>query len=253
MRRKALAGLGLPLALAFTAGIATPAHAASTTSWQLNEPAGAKTAFSSGVTGLNGVVGAGITTGVSSGDRTVYKFTGAGKVAVADSKKNPAINPGARDFEFSVTFRKSVQAQEANLFQKRLAGTIKDPETGAKVGNGQWKVDTTYGDQYCTFRGDETTLTGDPSSPDAGGIKVRATLAKDVWYTITCKKTASAISISIKNENSGKVIATRTAAKAVGTLQPNTAPVTLGGKAGDCGTNCDYLQGEIDKASITIY
>ena len=252
MRPKVLAGFGLPLALALTAGTAMPAHAATATGWQLNEPAGAKTAFSSGVTGLNGVVGAGITTGVSSGGGTVYKFTGAGKVAVADSKKSPAINPGARDFEFSVRFRKSVQAQEANLFQKRLAGTIKDPETGTKVGNGQWKVDTTYGDQYCTFRGDETTLTGNPGDPNAGGIKVRTTLKKDVWYTITCKKTATSISISIKND-AGKVVAAKSAAKAVGTLQPNTAPVTIGGKAGTCGTNCDYLKGEIDYASVTIY
>ena len=226
-----VAGLAVPMAMALTTSVASPAQAAGTITWNLNEAKGAKNAFSS-PGGHTGAVGSGITTGGGS-----YRFTGGGVVRIPSA---PALNPGNRNFEFSVRFKKATSGGEYNLFQKRLAGTR----------NGQWKIDTTFGDQYCVFRGDKTAdLTGRPTAAQ-GVAKVRKTLAPGAWYTITCKKTANAISITVKNAGGG-VIASKTERKAVGALPANTAPVTIGGKA-PCKRGCDYFRGQIDWAKLTI-
>jgi Laminin G domain len=212
------------------AGTAVPAQAAVTTvaSWQMNEPAGARTMVDSSTYHINGTVGSLVRTGVAVDGATGYLFPGGTArdarrvVTVSD---NAHLDPGTANVHFTVRVRTTNTS--ANIMQKGQA----------KTSGGFYKLDVVRGIAKCTFVGSSGGL----------GIGSRTAVNDGKWHSIKCARVGSIIALQV---DSGAV---RRVTRASGTIS-NASPLSIGGKT-SCNppkVNCDYLSGDVDSAVIQL-
>ncbi len=210
-------------ALAAT-GSAESASAAATpvANWQMNEPAGARTMWSSGG-GPFGKVGPLIQTGVVLNGATGYRWTGQNLDGVRPERlvtvDNSALNPGSGGF--AVTVRMFTGTGHQNIVQKGQANTA----------GGYFKMDMVQGRAFCTFRG-----------PDGfRGVGSSQTLWDRTWHTVRCERHSAGVKIIVDGGTP------RTNYGPSG-LIANSTPLTIGGKlyCNPPTVGCDYFIGNLD-------
>ena len=142
-----------------------------------------------------------------------------------------SLSSGSQDLRVSISFR-TVSAGEHNLIQKGQSTTP----------GGFWKLELnpdgpTPGIARCTFKG----------SSGGGSVTSSRVLNDGAWHSMTCRRTASTISLTIDGVTTAKSLRTGSIA--------NTKPVSIGGKVScnpSSGNECDYFVGEIGDASIEV-
>ena len=218
LRRPALLATVLVATASMTLLQAGSAFAASGTygaNWQMNEKKGPML-DSSGNHNNSKRIMAGITR-----DGFSYHFSGLGSVIVPNRQ---SLQPGNRSFQMSARVSLD-QTGDQNFFQKGgLSATL-----------GQYKIEISGTHVHCRIAG--TTGVASIWFWGVGKSMIHK------YHTITCTKYPDHVTASFDKW-------TKTVKVAVGSV---TTPrnVTIGGKGSGCGTDCDYLTGNIDWATLT--
>ena len=226
---------GFTTAVLATAALASagPAGAASTQTvalWNMNEAKGATVLVDSSGHGLNGTIGTSITL---NGAYQTFPHVTRGTGGTIDPQHldtitSTMLNPGTADFIVTVRLRiPNVAASLGNVMQKGQTGTP----------GGFWKIqlDGGNGRILCDF----------VSPTGSGGIRSAQVVADNQWHTVTCERSATAVTTTVDG------ITTRLV-HAVGNIV-NTQPLSIGGKHTCAATlhhDCDYFIGSIDSVEI---
>jgi hypothetical protein len=178
--------------------------------------------------GNNGTASAGITI-VPGRVGNGYGFNGRNSVASVPDK--PSLDPGTATLRITASVRFSVapppSVVDYDLVRKGLSGTA----------GGTWKMEIFPpqpggpGTAYCQFQ---------DANKKSASIRDTRNLADGQWHTITCLKTATAISVIVDG-------VTRSRAAALGSIS-NSNAVTIGAKPG----GGDRYLGHMDEVSIQI-
>ena len=222
----------LAAVMSFLSAVAVSAGGVSPVAvWHLNESAAATSAADSGGSGLDGTVGADVTTGIAHDGATAYRFADVEPNAPPVRPEHLVLVPHSAtlnpdDGEFTVTVRFRTTRTPGNVVQK---GQMESP-------GGYWKVEHEDGRARCAFVG-----------PDGEGQAIAADRRVDDgrWHTVTCERTAEGVTVSVDGEDR------RTREGPTGTIS-NTAELTIGGKAA-CDqqlVGCDYFSGDIDYVRV---
>lgn len=215
-----------------TAG-AAPARAAgwdTVAHWAMDEPAGAHVMYDSSGNGYDGTIGGEVVTARRAGGSRGYGFARLEPdtppahprhlVVVPDY---PALDPGARDYAFSVRLRTAYHF--GNVIQKGQA----------TVAGGSFKMQIPSGKVQCWFRG------------SAGQVLVTAPrpVNDNAWHTVTCMRYRGGVSVAVD----GVTVASK--AGATGTIA-NSWPLSIGGKTtcDQVQVGCDYFAGDLDWIKI---
>jgi hypothetical protein len=200
--------------------VATSTASAATTygaNWQMNERGG-KMLDSSGNKNNSLRIGPGITR-----DGRAYHFTGLGSIIV---KTSSTLQPGSRSFQVAASVHLNATGDQNFVQKGGLSETL-----------GQWKIEISGTHAHCRIAG----TTGVASIWFWGVGKAM----EKGYHTFTCAKYPDHVTATFDKQTKTQVIA-------VGTV---TTPrnVTIGGKGPNCGTDCDYLNGDIDWATLTYF
>ncbi len=231
--RKPLLGFTTAVLATIALAGANPAGAATIQTvalWNMNETAGATVLTDSGPNHLNGSLGTSIT--LNGAYQTFPKVTrGTGGTVDPqhlDVIQSPLLNPGTSDFIVTVRLRiANVVQSYGNVMQKGQTGTV----------GGFWKIqlDGGNGRVLCEF----------VSPTGSGGIRSAQVVADNQWHTVTCERSATAVSTTVDGVTTRLV-------RSVGNIA-NTKPLSIGGKASCSATphhDCDYFIGSIDYVQI---
>jgi hypothetical protein len=163
-----------------------------------------------------------------------YKFVGTGSVIAPNA---PAAKVGTRDFIITVQLHLdplpdpcSEGSCSQNFFQK--GGLNIDPK------HGQWKLEMSGTHVHCRIFGDQ----GEASVWYFG---VGRSLTKGGWHTLTCSGVGDHVTLTVDGKTTNRSMETI----ATGNVT-NPRNVTLGGKGQGCGTDCDYMRGTMNFATL---
>ncbi len=226
-RRLGVISAALVVAGAAGTSLASPASAGSYLGlWLMNESPGATT-----MADASGLRNHGRLSNVVAGQpgqySTSYRFNGTqSKVTVPSS---PSLNPGnlSLTLNASLLVPSTLPLGDYNVIQK---GTSVTP-------GGHYKLEiranntTALGQPRCTFRGSTGRVI----------VASRKNIADGRWHRISCKKTATSVSIIVDG-------VTTTKAGVVGSIS-NTVPLTMGYKPTTAGTA--FFRGGLDAVSLT--
>jgi hypothetical protein len=219
-RRIAVAAAALAVPALLVAA-ASPAAAATVTvaSWGMNDT-GTTMADASGH-GHTGTLH-GVTTGNPGVAGTSFGFFSQPSYVSVPSAAD--LNPGTAAFSItlSVKFpnRPSSSVGDYDLLRKGLSTTD----------GGSYKVEVLQsGKAFCDFRG----------STHDGSVTGSVALSSNAWHTITCKRTATTVSVTAGGSTTTKTVTT-------GTIS-NSGNVYLGAKNGG---GADQLTGYLDSVTI---
>jgi hypothetical protein len=157
-----------------------------------------------------------------------YSFNGTSSMVTVPD--NASLDPGASDFSFTASVKFSqVPQSDYDIVRKGLS-----TDTG-----GDYKMEILPKDNHttalasCHYSGSRTssTLTKGPN------------LADGAWHTITCKKTATSISITIDGQTFTKTVT-------VGSIS-NNGRLTVGAKMKGA-SGADWYKGLMDEVSVSI-
>jgi len=219
--------IGASLAV-LAVGLVFPSAAAATTvvaQWNMDETFGTTMTDSSG-NGNDGTTTDIITSGGG------YIFNGdTSKAVVPDSA---TLNPGAADFSYTVQFQTTVvpaSGFDYDMIRKGLSSTD----------GGEYKMElinvSGKAKAFCLVKDSKRKWTS---------LRAGNNLADNRMHTITCKKTATSLSLILD----GKTVNTKSIA--LGTVS-NTGPVMVGSKApDDSGPVNDAYNGLMRSATITV-
>lgn len=216
-------------ALAFT--LTFPSAAAATTvvaQWNMDNDFGTTMTDSSG-NGNDGTTYNVVTSGSG------YIFDGGtSKVVVPDS---PTLNPGAADFSFSVDVQFDdipPKGRDYDLLRKGLRSEV----------GGDYKIEIVYGLGLAKAQCQVIDSLGHQAA-----LRGTTNLADNQHHTITCKKTATGITMIVDGGRARKKAAT------LGTIS-NTAPVTIGVREPSSPENDlklgDWYKGLMRSATISV-
>jgi hypothetical protein len=184
--------------------------------WQMNERLGPML-DSSGNNNNSSKIMPGITRNGSG-----YHFSGTGSVIVP---AKASLQPGARSFTISASIHLD-QPGDQNFVQKG----------GLSATGGQWKIEMSGTHVHCRIAG-----TQGAASLWAWG---KYTFLHGAgFHSVTCAKTLTGVTLTV-----GKTVVRQ--AIVVGTVS-TPRNVTIGGKGFGCGTDCDYMVGTMDWATLT--
>jgi hypothetical protein len=222
------------IAATVVAGTATTAEAASghtVATWEMNEPAGARTMADSSGHGLRGSIGGEVGPGVHVRGVAGYRFSRLEPdsppphprhlVTVRDAAD---LDPGRRNY--TVTVRLRTTEYFGNIIQKGQA----------TVSGGSFKLQIPSGKVQCLFRGsDGQVIVSAPGAINDGW-----------WHTVRCARTTSQLTLTVD----GSVVARRSGR--TGWIA-NSWPLSIGGKTScdQVDVGCDYYAGDIDYVEIT--
>jgi Concanavalin A-like lectin/glucanases superfamily len=192
--------------------------------YEMNEPAGATVLVDSGPNQLDGTIGAHVTPNGAYHDFPYHNGAKGGTVDPdhLDLISQDALNPGTADFAISLRLRFTLPV--GNVLQKGQSGTV----------GGIYKVqlDGGNGKVFCRIKG----------ASGGGGVWSPEPINDGQWHTVTCARTADAITITVDGTQSASVH------EPTG-LVSNSMPLSIGGKS-FCkampGFDCDYFDGQID-------
>jgi hypothetical protein len=198
----------------------------------MDEASDASVMTDGGPAGLDGTIGADITTGMRVKGATGYQFpevdprttqTRPGHLAtIPDSA---SLDPGEERYSVEIRYR-TQSANGANLIQK---GQAKSP-------GGQFKIQVPEGNPQCYYKGDLGKV----------GASSRTKINDGAWHTLRCTRDSAGVSLFVDG------VLVKEHAGVVGEID-NTFPMTIGGKS-DCDmvkVQCDYFGGVIDYVKIT--
>ena len=227
VRRVAMATAVLGAALLAMLGLPGTAGAAVddvvVADYQMNEAAGASTLIDSSGNGINGIIGADVTTGVNVGGAVAHRFSGSD--AVADPSQldwladDPRLDPGTR--EFAITVRMRTSSTHQNLLQKGQSGAA----------GGYWKIEMSDGPATCLFQG----------SDGQRGVSTNTAVNDGEWHTIRCERRDDSVAIYLDGEFQRRLDGP------TGNIS-NDWLVAIGGKS-SCNpptVECDYFTGDMD-------
>ena len=184
--------------------------------WHMDEPAGA-TVMQDAIGGHNGRLSA-VTAGVPGFLGSAYGFD-HGSVAVPSA---PALNPGAADLTTTIRLKATLvpATPDWDLLRKGLFTSA----------GGEYKMEyQPTGQASCGFMGS----TGSSEIIDGPAINDGA------WHTITCVKTATAITLIVDGQAFAK-------AARIGTIS-NSADLVIGARPGS-----EFFRGTLDEASVQV-
>ncbi len=230
-------------AAALALAAATPAAAGSTVTWSMNERSGSRMASTGH--GPNGHIGAAVRLGSPGAAGTAYTFAApapqsrvqAGRlVTVSNSSGGRYLNPGTARITVAISVRTSGSG-EYNVIQKgqaRTRGGFYKMEINSNGGR--------PGRPACTF------------GTGSRGYSVSTTTRVNDgrWHRVSCTKAASGGTVIVKLTVDG--VAKRRAFHAANFAISNTMPLSIGGKT-SCNAgrvDCDYFEGSLDRASVSI-
>jgi hypothetical protein len=203
------------VALAFGAS-ASAASGSTTALWHMDETSGTTMHDSAGSN--NGTL-KNVKLGQAGVRGKAYSFNGSSSIVTVPSKA--ALNPGANDFSFVVNVKFSqVPPGDYDLLRKGLSSTA----------GGDYKMEVLHsGKAMCHFEGSSgsSTKTAGPN------------LADGSWHTITCKKTASQIILTVDGASYPK-------SATVGAIS-NGAVLTVGAKS----SGGDWYKGLMDEVTLS--
>jgi hypothetical protein len=199
-------------------------------SWAMDEPAGSQVMYDGSGNGLHGTIGSEVVTAQRSGSVRAYGFSRLEPdtppahprhlVVVPDY---PALDPGDRDFAFSVRLRTPYHF--GNVIQKGQA----------TVAGGSFKMQIPSGKVQCWFRG------------SSGQVLVTAPrpVNDSAWHTVTCLRYRTGAAVAID----GVTVASK--AGSTGTIA-NSWPLSIGGKTtcDQVQVGCDYFAGDLDWVKV---
>jgi Concanavalin A-like lectin/glucanases superfamily len=216
---------------AIASAVAFPSAAAATTvvaQWDMGDTFGNVMTDSSG----NNNNGTTYNIGTSG---TGYVFDGGtSKVIVPDS---PTLNPGTADFTYSVQIQTNVippKARDYDLLRKGLSPTA----------GGEYKIELVYGAGLA-----KAQCVAKDANGHEGGIRGTQNLADGQLHTITCKKTATGVTMIVDGGRARKKAVT------LGSIS-NTADLLIGVKQPDSPENDlkdgDWYNGYMESATISV-
>jgi Laminin G domain len=236
MKRASRTAIVIPVAIATSlAGLmmASPAGAAATHTvalYNMNEAAGSHVLVDSSGHGLNGTIGAEVTTGAVFSGATGHRFAylapntppaHPGHVdKVAD---NTLLDPGTSDFAITIRYRTT--RSFGNIIQKGQSTSA----------GGYWKFEQPKGIVTCLFRG------------SAGDVAVHSATALNngQWHVVRCERAGTKVVMTVDGTSK------RTGNGATGSIS-NSKNLSIGGKS-SCDqktVTCDYFVGDIDYVRI---
>jgi len=200
-----------------------PAQGASTVvaEWHMNETQGASMADV--IADHDGILHGGVTLGVAGFNGTAYGFNGSNSYVTVPS--SPDLNPGTAAMSFTVHVKLTApppagKTVDYDILRKGISSTK----------GGMYKFEIAHdGRATCRFLGSK------------GDVRIHTgpNVANGKWHTITCGRTASAVTLTVDGAKFSR-------AGATGTIS-NTDGITIGAKPGS-----DYYLGSLDEISIAI-
>jgi Concanavalin A-like lectin/glucanases superfamily len=225
MRRWTGTALGTALVVTPVIALAGPAQAATTTAalWHMDS--------TSVMTDSSGHGNNGKTTAITSAagsSGSGYHFNG--KTSIVNVADASSLDPGTATLRFTVHVRFTVAPSKSvgdyDLIRKGLAGTA----------GGDWKLEILPASgrpapAYCHFQ---------DANKKTASVRGGTNLADGAWHTITCAKTATAVSVTVDGRT--------TSVKAKLGSIANNQPLALGQKPG----GGDKYIGDMDEVSIQV-
>lgn len=216
-------GSSVVLVLLVGACFGVPAQGASTVvaDWHMNETHG--TTMADAVADHDGTLHGGVTVGVAGFSGSAYSFNGSNSYVTAPS--SPDLNPGTAPMSFTVHVKLAApppqgKTQDYDILRKGVSSTK----------GGMYKFEIAHdGRATCRFLG------------SAGDVRIHTgpNVANGKWQTVTCGRTANAVTLTVDGSKFSH-------AGATGTIS-NTNGITIGAKPGS-----DYYKGSLDEISISI-
>ena len=174
----------------------------------------------------------GVTTDVGTSG-SGYNFNGSTSLAVVPDSST--LNPGTRDFSFSVqlqTDRVPASGTDYDLMRKGLSGTP----------GGEFKMELVRSDgkakAFCLIKdlnAKQASLTG------------KTDLSDNVLHTITCKRSGTTLSLKVDSLSTQKK--SKISVKSIS----NTAPLLIGAKSAEgTGVDNDFYSGLMRSATVSI-
>lgn len=156
-------------------------------------------------------------------------------ILVVTSPQDPGVlDPGTKDFTFGAVFQldeKSSGSTADNGDNLVQSGTFDSP--------GQFKIQMDHDVPSCRVKGNQGEVFAKADGPIDPGA----------WYSVTCTRTASQVSLSVTALVKGAGGGTWTASGATGDISTANLPLTVGGKTGPDGTpvaSPDQFNGVVD-------
>ena len=159
-------------------------------------------------------------------------------VIVATAKETGALDPLDQDFRFGASFMLDPKSSGSkgdngdNLLQR-----------GAFDSTGQFKIQIDHKVPSCRILGDDGEVF----------VKAGTVISPDVWYSVTCQRTETEVSISLTQY--GERGQTWTAAGPTGHLTLGDLPLAVGGKLSSEGipvASGDQFNGAVDDVFLRI-
>ena len=216
--------VGTALAVTPVVALAGPAQAATVAAlWHMDDPT---TMTDSSGNGNNGTTTA--ITAVAGSSGKGYHFNG--KTSIVNVPDANSLDPGTATMRLTAHVRFSVAPSKSvgdyDLIRKGLAGTK----------GGDWKMEIFPASgkpapAFCHFQ---------DGNGKTASVRGGTNLADGTWHTITCVKTASAVSVTVD----GKTTSVRAKLGSIA----NSQPLALGQKPG----GGDRYLGDMDEVSLQI-
>jgi hypothetical protein len=214
------------LVIAASTGAAS-AYGAVVAQWEMNEPSGATTMADSSGSGISGVIGSAVLTGVATLGETGYRWSPQNKDGLRPERlvtvNSPLLNPGTDDF--AVTLRIATGAGDQNILQKGQTHT----------NGGMFKIDMVEGYVICMYKG----------SQGRSSIRSSQQIWDNSWHTIRCERRGNRVMLTIDGGTP------RTNVGATGNIA-NNWDLSIGGKwrCNPPDVQCDYYVGVMDRVFV---
>jgi hypothetical protein len=167
-------------------------------------------------------------------DGAAYHFNGTGSVIVPN---RPPAQVGVRNFKVTVQLHLDPlpvcenDSCSQNFFQKG----------GLSMTRGQWKLEMSGTHVHCRIFGS----LGEASVWYFGVGKKLTGNSPSYWHTLSCARVGDVVTLTVDG------LKTKTSVETVPTGNVTTTRnVTLGGKGTGCGTDCDYMHGYLNYATL---
>lgn len=198
--------------------------------YQMNEAPGAAVLVDSSGNGLNGLVGADVTTGATYNGATGHRWANLEpngpreQGRITNVPHDARLNPGTDEFAFTIRYRTT--RSFGNIVQKGQSGAP----------GGYFKMENPTGEPRCLFRG---------ADGSQRGVTAGRKLSDGEWHTVRCERRADSVAMYIDG-----VYVARNAGP-TGTIA-NDWPLSIGGKfsCNPPNVTCDYFAGDIDYLRI---
>ena len=165
---------------------------------------------------------------------------GRAAILVSTEGSRATVSPGRRAFTFGGSFRLDPVSSGSgldngdNLIQR-----------GNYSNRGQYKIQLDDRVPSCRVKGDSGTRF----------VRARARVAPDRWYSVTCRRTASGLRLSVKSFARGSTAAITRTSGPTGNIVLGTLRLSVGGKVGPNGgplTSADQFTGVVDNVFLRM-